>query len=85
MTHTPGLLEPLGPGLARLLAPNPSPFTGEGTWVHLIGDDRLVVLDRGVVVEEGSHDALMAVEGAYHRLYEAQARNVDRDPDDKDD
>ncbi|MCC2956051.1 ABC transporter ATP-binding protein/permease [Massilia sp. IC2-477] len=47
--------------------------------------DRLVVLDRGVVVEEGSHDALMAREGAYHRLYEAQARNVDQDPDDKDD
>lgn len=44
--------------------------------------DRLVVLDRGVVVEEGSHDELMAREGAYHRLYEAQARNVDQDPDD---
>ncbi|MGI4721175.1 MAG: ABC transporter ATP-binding protein [Janthinobacterium lividum] len=46
--------------------------------------DRLVVLDRGVVVEEGSHDELMAREGAYHRLYEAQARNVDQDPDDQD-
>ena len=46
--------------------------------------DRLVVLDRGVVVEEGSHDDLMAREGAYHRLYEAQARNVDQDLDDKD-
>jgi ATP-binding cassette subfamily B protein len=46
--------------------------------------DRLVVLDRGVVVEEGSHDELMAREGAYHRLYEAQARNVDQDMDDTD-
>jgi len=46
--------------------------------------DRLVVLDRGVVVEEGNHDELMAREGAYHRLYEAQARNVDQDLDDKD-
>jgi ATP-binding cassette subfamily B protein len=44
--------------------------------------DRLVVLDRGQVVEEGSHDELMAREGAYFRLYEAQARNVDQDPDD---
>lgn len=45
--------------------------------------DRLVVLDRGKVVEEGSHDALMAKQdGAYRRLYEAQARNVDQDPDD---
>jgi ATP-binding cassette subfamily B protein len=44
--------------------------------------DRLVVLDRGQVMEEGSHDELMAREGAYFRLYEAQARNVDQDPDD---
>jgi ATP-binding cassette subfamily B protein len=46
--------------------------------------DRLVVLDRGQVVEQGTHDQLMAAEGAYHRLYEAQARNVDQDPDDGD-
>ena len=45
-------------------------------------DGRLVVLDRGQVVEEGSHDALMEKQGAYYRLYEAQARNVDQDPDD---
>ncbi|MFZ6675185.1 ABC transporter ATP-binding protein [Undibacterium sp. Xuan67W] len=38
--------------------------------------DRLVVLDRGVVVEVGSHDDLMASEGAYFRLYQAQARNA---------
>ena len=44
---TPGQLEPLGPGLARLLAPNPSPYTGDGTWVHLIGSDALVVIDPG--------------------------------------
>jgi glyoxylase-like metal-dependent hydrolase (beta-lactamase superfamily II) len=47
VTHVPGQLEPLGPGLARLLAPNPSPFTGEGTWVHLLGDERLVLIDPG--------------------------------------
>jgi len=47
VTHLPGLLQPLGPGLARLLAPNPSPFTGEGTWVHLIGTERLAILDPG--------------------------------------
>jgi ATP-binding cassette subfamily B protein len=45
--------------------------------------DRLVVLDRGVVVEEGGHDELMASQGAYYRLYEAQARNVDQGPDDE--
>ncbi|MEN9455703.1 MAG: hypothetical protein RL210_1222 [Pseudomonadota bacterium] len=44
--------------------------------------DRLVVLDRGQVVEVGHHDDLMAREGAYYRLYQAQARNVDTDADD---
>jgi ATP-binding cassette, subfamily B, bacterial len=39
--------------------------------------DRLVVMDRGQVVETGNHDQLMAREGHYYRLYQAQARNVD--------
>ena len=39
--------------------------------------DRLVVLDRGSVVEDGTHDALMAQEGAYYKLYQAQARNAE--------
>jgi ATP-binding cassette subfamily B protein len=31
-------------------------------------------MDEGRIVEEGTHDQLMAHRGAYWRLYEAQAR-----------
>ena len=43
-----------------------------------------MVLDQGQIVEVGNHDELMAREGAYYRLYQAQARNVDTDLDDLD-
>ncbi|HWU84808.1 MAG TPA: ABC transporter ATP-binding protein, partial [Rhodocyclaceae bacterium] len=36
--------------------------------------DRLVVMDRGQIVEIGNHDALMARQGHYYRLYQAQQR-----------
>jgi len=38
--------------------------------------DRLVVLDRGVIVEQGRHDELIARNGAYRVLYDAQARQA---------
>ena len=38
--------------------------------------DRLVVLDKGEIVEIGSHDELMAAEGAYYQLYQAQIRHA---------
>ena len=41
--------------------------------------DRLVVLDRGEVVEEGGHEELLARHGYYHKLYMAQQRQADLD------
>lgn len=43
--------------------------------------NRLIVLDRGSVIETGNHDELMAREGHYYRLYQAQARNIDTEDD----
>ena len=41
------LLEPLEPGVARLLARNPSAFTFTGTQTYIVGDEELVVIDPG--------------------------------------
>jgi ATP-binding cassette subfamily B protein len=39
--------------------------------------DLVVVIDRGQIMEQGSHDELMAMRGFYHRLYVSQfKRNV---------
>ncbi len=38
--------------------------------------DHILVLDGGQVVEQGTHDTLMAQRGFYHRLYQAQFDSV---------
>ena len=37
--------------------------------------DRILVLERGCIVEEGTHQELLGRSGLYARLYEAQFRN----------
>lgn len=47
------LLEPLRPGIARLLARNPSPYTYTGTQTYLVGDDdAVIVVDPGPDMDE---------------------------------
>ena len=36
--------------------------------------DRILVIDDGQVVEEGDHERLLALGGAYKRLYDLQFR-----------
>lgn len=39
--------------------------------------DRIIVLHKGQIVEQGNHQELLAQRGYYHRLYELQYRNQD--------
>jgi len=44
--------------------------------------DRIVVLDGGTVVEDGSHDELLAADGRYAEMFRLQARRFADDPGD---
>lgn len=41
--------------------------------------NRLIVLDRGQIIEQGSHDDLMLLDGTYRRMVETQARQEAED------
>jgi ABC-type multidrug transport system fused ATPase/permease subunit len=40
--------------------------------------DKIIVLDGGVIREEGSHDELLARRGLYRRLYDLQFLEEER-------
>jgi glyoxylase-like metal-dependent hydrolase (beta-lactamase superfamily II) len=47
----PGRIETVAPGVRRLLAPNPSPFTFTGTQTYLVGDREVAVIDPGPAID----------------------------------
>jgi len=55
--------EQLEPGVARLLARNPSPFTYFGTQTYLVGEKELVVIDPGPDLPEHIDAILAALDG----------------------
>ena len=57
------ILEMLEPGIARLLANNPSPFTFTGTHTYLVGEGEVVVIDPGPDLPEHIAAILAALRG----------------------
>jgi len=57
------IAEPQEPGIARLLARNPSPFTYFGTQTYLVGEEELVVIDPGPALSEHVEAILTALAG----------------------
>lgn len=47
MSPLAGQVEEVSPGVRRILAPNPSPFTGPGTNTFLLGERQVAVIDPG--------------------------------------
>ncbi len=65
-------------GLERLLKGRTS-FVIAHRLNTIVNSDKIVVLDQGRVLEEGSHEDLLARRGRYHQLYTMQWA-VERDP-----
>ena len=69
--------ETLAPGIARLLAPNPSPFTYYGTQTYLAGEDEVVVIDPGPDIPAHIDAIVAAVAG--RRLVAIACTHTHRD------
>jgi len=58
-----GKVEELEPGIARLLAHNPSPFTYTGTQSYVLGEREVVVIDPGPELDDHVEALLVAIAG----------------------
>ena len=52
VTFEYGKLEPVAPGVRRIVANNPGPFTYKGTGTYVIGEGEVAVIDPGPELEE---------------------------------
>ena len=72
------LLEPLEPGIGRLLARNPSPYTYTGTQTYFVGaGDELVVIDPGPNIPE--HVAAIIAAAADRKIVAIACTHTHRD------
>ena len=59
----PGRVEEIAPGVRRLLADNPSPFTFTGTVSYIVGEGQVAIIDPGPLDETHLGALLAAVRG----------------------
>ncbi|MEZ5797537.1 MAG: MBL fold metallo-hydrolase [Paracoccaceae bacterium] len=57
----PASLPPLPGRLRRVLAPNPSPMTGPGTWTDIVGEGSVAVIDPGPAIDSHLRAILSAL------------------------
>jgi glyoxylase-like metal-dependent hydrolase (beta-lactamase superfamily II) len=67
----------IAPGVARLVAPNPGPFTFKGTNTYLLGTERLAVVDPGP--DDARHVAAILAAAAGRPITHILATHAHRD------
>jgi glyoxylase-like metal-dependent hydrolase (beta-lactamase superfamily II) len=72
-----GRVEQIAPGVRRLLAPNPSPFTYTGTQTYLVGEGEVAVIDPGPDLRDHVDAILAATQG--ERIAAILATHTHRD------
>src|SRR5580704_12052791 len=58
-----GRLEPVAPGIRRIVARNPGPFTFQGTGTYVVGEGQVAVIDPGPDLPEHIEALLMDLAG----------------------
>ncbi len=74
------ILEPLAPGVGRLLARNPSPYTYTGTQTYLAGQDEVIIVDPGPAMDDHVDAIIAAVDGRPIRAIACTHTHRDHSP-----
>src|SRR5438552_214620 len=72
-----GRLEPVAPGVRRIVARNPGPFTFKGTGTYVVGEGEVAVIDPGPELEE--HIAALLASLADERVTHILVTHTHRD------